>query len=105
MIDVVNIRYCDPNSRHKVIAIDRATALGNPFVMKSESERMEVLAKYRRWLWERMKDPGSAQMKQLREILEIERREGDVLLGCWCSPKACHGDFVKKALTWMKSQK
>ena len=66
--------------------------MGNPFsdAPKSIAEvkvasREEAIASYEEWL------------RQHPEMIERAKRElkGKVL-GCWCSPKACHGDILAK---------
>lgn len=56
---------------------------GNPFPMHNETERTAVVVAYARWLF------------QQPALLEKARRElkGKVL-GCWCSPKLCHGHVL-----------
>jgi len=38
----------------------------------------------------------SEKVDELRE--EIKNADEPVKLGCWCAPKACHGDFLKEFL-------
>lgn len=74
------------------VYIGRPGPWGNPFshLPKSAAEvrcdtREEAIACYEEWL------------KQHPEVIERARRElkGKVL-GCWCSPKACHGDVLAR---------
>jgi hypothetical protein len=74
------------------IYIGRPGPWGNPFsdAPKSVAEvkvasREEAIACYEEWL------------KQHPEMVERAKRElkGKVL-GCWCSPKACHGDVLAR---------
>lgn len=66
----------------------RNGAFGNPFVMRSEDERQEVIEKFENYARAQiMFDPAyHANVKALY---------GKVL-GCWCAPKACHGDVLLK---------
>jgi hypothetical protein len=100
---VVNLRAFAHPERHRLVKIDRSSVLGNPFPMKSEADREKVIAQYRVWLWREYNKPESKVREALREISALHEG-GDVLLGCWCAPKACHGDIVKKALEWMRAQ-
>lgn len=54
----------------------------NPFKIDRDGTREEVIEKYRQYL---LSNP--ALMACLPEL------KGKVL-GCWCSPKACHGDVL-----------
>lgn len=57
---------------------------GNPFVMKdgSETERERVCKEYREWV---------LQQPHLMNRLHLLRGK---TLGCFCAPKACHGDTL-----------
>jgi hypothetical protein len=67
------------------IYIGRGSKWGNPFIMKnsSESERNRVCDEYENWFW------TTELPSQISEI------RGKVL-GCYCKPKRCHGDFLVK---------
>lgn len=65
--------------------IGRPSKWGNPFALPkgaSDLDRHELLALYRRWL-----------MQQDELLADLHELRGKVL-GCWCSPKACHGDVL-----------
>lgn len=64
------------------VYIGRGSKWGNPFVIGTDGTREEVIAKYRAYLATR---PGL--------IAALPELSGKVL-GCWCSPKACHGDIL-----------
>ena len=64
------------------IYIGRPSKWGNPFSIGQDGDRAEVLDKYRQWL-----ESNPELLVQLEEI------RGKVL-GCWCSPKPCHGDIL-----------
>ena len=66
------------------IRISRGSKWGNPFKMKnsSDQERQRVIAAYREYL---LKSP-----KLLNSLSELKGKR----LGCFCKPKACHGDIL-----------
>ena len=64
------------------VYIGRPSKWGNPFTIGVDGNRSEVIQKYRIWI----KD----QPDLLNELSELEGKT----LGCWCSPKACHGDVL-----------
>ena len=80
--------------------VGRPGALGNPFVVGRDGSRAEVIAKYRRWLWARLQEPGSPQERELRRLLE-RARAGDLELLCWCHPFPCHAEVVRGAVVWL----
>lgn len=80
----------DPKVVHLKVApydvrIDRQTHWGNPFVIGKDGNREQVIAKYREWIHE----PEQAHM-----IEYAKRALKGKTLGCWCAPKACHGDVL-----------
>ena len=66
------------------VYIGRPTKWGNPYAIGRDGTREEVIEKYERHLRSQ-----PALMGALHEL------QGKVL-GCWCSPKACHGDVLVK---------
>jgi len=64
------------------IYIGRPGKWGNPFIIGVDGTRDEVIQKYINWLEE--------QPELLNAIYELKGK----ILGCWCSPKACHGDIL-----------
>lgn len=70
------------------VYIGRPSKWGNPFTIGKDGTREEVIAKYEQYLI----DSGL-----INDIDELQ----DKTLGCWCSPKACHGDvLIKHLLNW-----
>lgn len=55
---------------------------GNPFVVGRHGTREECVARYESWLLE-----DAELMAALSEL------RGKVL-GCWCAPRACHGNVL-----------
>lgn len=78
------------------VRIDRRTPWGNPFPMKTESERAEVIEKYRVHLWEKI-NQGEIPLEDLAQLHGCD-------LYCWCSPKPCHGDVLAVAAAWAHTQ-
>ena len=65
--------------------IGRGSKWGNPFEMKnySKDERDRVCDEYEKWFW------TTDLPKQIGEL------KGKVL-GCYCKPLRCHGDFLAR---------
>ena len=91
MCEVVN-KY---RSRYDVY-IGRGSRWGNPFVIGRDGGRGEVIAKYRAHLWAQVKS-GDVTLDDLREL-------NGKRLGCFCKPKACHGDVIASAVAWAMEQ-
>lgn len=65
--------------------IGRGSPLGNPFVVGKDGTREQVIEWYEEYA---RKNP---------EILNaIEALPESAVLGCFCKPKACHGDIIIK---------
>jgi len=88
--EVVNV---SDHGRDDVRMIDRSTQFGNPFRLEKdggEYTREESVEAYREWFVERVEtDP------EFRAAVEELRGQK---LGCWCKPKACHGDVIRDYL-------
>jgi hypothetical protein len=81
------------------IYIGRPTKWGNPFTHKGEAlakykvdTREEAIEMYKWWV---VRQPEL--MKTLHEL------EGKTL-GCWCKPKACHGEVLIKLIEHFKEK-
>lgn len=66
------------------VYIGRGSKWGNPFRIGIDGTRAEVLKKYRNWI-----------VNQSKLMTSLHELEGKVL-GCYCKPKACHGDILKE---------
>ncbi|WP_009630447.1 DUF4326 domain-containing protein [Synechocystis sp. PCC 7509] len=96
----------------------KGSALANPFKLADTSnteERDRVIAKYRRWLWQKIQEKDSAVMAELfylkEQAIAQARTQGfanDLNLLCFCKQPtrevACHGDVIKSCLEWMINQ-
>ncbi|QZE59639.1 hypothetical protein pEaSNUABM39_00059 [Erwinia phage pEa_SNUABM_39] len=76
------------------VRIDRETKWGNKFYMVKETiaERDRVCDEHEVDLWEKIENGEIL----LRHLLELYGKR----LGCWCSPKRCHGDALARAAEW-----
>jgi hypothetical protein len=87
--DLVNM---GSHGREGVTPIDRSTRFGNPFRLEKDGggyTREGSIEAYRVWFTEQLED------NEFREAVEDLRGE---TLGCWCKPKACHGDVLLEYL-------
>lgn len=64
------------------VLICRPSKWGNPFIIGKDGTRKEVIEKYRNYLLN-----NKSLMSDIKEL------KGKIL-GCWCSPKSCHGDIL-----------
>lgn len=66
------------------VYIGRPSKWGNPFVIGRDGTRDDVIARYEAWLLE--------QPELLAALPELAGKT----LGCWCAPRACHGDVLAR---------
>lgn len=83
------------------IYIGRPNPLGNPFTHKKgtkaefivETRELAVEA-YRNYIWTKLKEKDEAIINEFKKLKALALT-GELKLGCWCAPQACHGDVVK----------
>jgi len=87
------------NKKHgaRGIYVGRPSSLGNPFPLQCETERAAVIRDYEEWLAEQLLDPSSPASREIHRLAALARK-GDLCLICWCAPKACHADIIKRTI-------
>lgn len=85
------------------IRIDRESLFGNPWTHKEGTRaqfvvgsRTEAIACYRDWLLG-IRFHNVLQIKR-RQIIDLLPSLQGKTLGCWCKPKACHGEVLVELL-------
>lgn len=66
---------------------------GNPFRLTTDASRASVLEQYRIWFLQRV----ATDREFRRRVLELRGKT----LGCFCKPRACHGDVIA---AWVDAQ-
>lgn len=100
MIKVINIE----KTRQEYVYIGnacpernlRASLLANPFTIYQENDREKIMQDYHDWLRKEIKAKGPIYRYMLS--LQLQSIQKNLILGCWCKPKKCHGDIIKKIL-------
>ena len=67
------------------VYIGRPSIWGNPYKVSEGMTRKEAINAYRDWI---LYSPDAAEQRS-----QIHTLKGKTL-GCWCKPKACHGDVL-----------
>ena len=87
------------------IYIGRPSCLGNPFshLEKTKAEykvsnRDEAVDLYEEWLRDQLKVKDGEVRKEMFRLYNKWQSDGKLHLICWCSPKRCHGDVIKKLM-------
>jgi hypothetical protein len=78
--------------------IGRPSPLGNPYYMANESQRDRVCDQYEAWFKQRLRVEDPVVMHELARLHATATRTGHLVLGCYCAPKRCHGDTIKRWL-------
>lgn len=74
------------------VYIGRPSKWGNPFTMKSEADRGHVILEYEVWI-----------LQQPELMAALHELKGKVL-GCWCSPRPCHGEVLERLAAQMGTE-
>lgn len=94
MIEIKNLRnsyMCEPYD----FRVDRRTVVGNPYPMRYESERDTVCDMYEEY-FKKVIVENVAFKKYIDMLVEAYKRYGKLRLFCWCAPKRCHAETIKK---------
>lgn len=93
MSEICNVVHCKQEPYD--IYIGRPSKWGNPFTHIADKDtlakfvvktREEAIIKYTEWITK-----GDGQYL-LKDLYELKYKT----LGCWCKPKMCHGDILRK---------
>lgn len=87
-----------PPAHYIKVFIDRpsGSALQNPFPLRQESDRVEVLEAFESHIKLKLRSRDESVISALMRIVNLVISGQDVALMCWCAPKACHGNTVKR---------
>lgn len=111
-VNVVNVlkeectHYCGRPTSYRPKHGVNLSVLGNPYVMKHESERDDVVERYAHHLERSLHPDDNSDMSleikdAIGQIIQYALHEGDVKLGCFCHPKACHCDVIAETVNNM----
>lgn len=78
------------------VSIMRPGHLGNPFIVGAHGTREEVVAKFRLYFDDQMKNESSKTFKAVKELVELAKRCDKLYLVCCCVPRLCHGQVLKE---------
>lgn len=95
-IRIGNIRTYKPKTNEIAIKVDRSNKiLGNKFIMRNESQRDKVCDQYDIWIHNEIKKNNTDVINSLLNIKKLAQNN-DIVLLCWCAPKRCHAETIKK---------
>lgn len=105
MIKVVNKKTHIPSSDD--IYVGRGSILGNPYTSIQHGEtkaefvcatREEAISNYSSYLRQKIGNKDKEICDELNRIWKIAKSGQQVNLVCYCTPKACHANIIKKTL-------
>ena len=79
-----------------IVRVDRATKWGNAYRIGRDGTRAQVIERYRRDLWRRIR----AGEVDLEELAALDGRD----LACWCADLPCHADVLARAAAWASAR-
>ncbi len=81
------------------IRIDRGySPLANKSRLQAECCRDKVCDDYDQWLNDAFSVTHCQVYEEIMRIVALLESGADVNLQCWCSPKRCHGESIKKLI-------
>lgn len=86
------------------VKVDRSSIIGNPFYLRDESQRNEIINKYHDWFYDCLNSPESERKtfkQELNRLKHLHKKQGKLNLFCWCVPKKCHAEIIKDYLEKM----
>ena len=89
--------YVGRASSYKPALGEDFSVLGNPYAMRSEADRLDVIERYAAHLSADIKAAGPLSAALITLTHRIEAGEHLTLL-CWCSPLACHADVIAEEI-------
>jgi len=98
-IKICNMRFVKPKFEWE-FRVDRMSPVGNPFYMNDESQRDIVCDKYESYFQTQLEN-NTHFKKYLQAMLNALKQYGKLYLYCWCAPKRCHAETIKR---WLENQ-
>lgn len=90
--------YHTVNRLRPMVYVGRPSPLGNPFVLGRDGDRATVIAKYKRWLRDKVEARDQPVLDELNKIRAIRTGKGEVQLICYCYPEECHADVIARVI-------
>lgn len=83
----------------KNIIICRPSILGNPYKIENENDRVIVCKLYEEYFNKQIKN-NTKFYNEVNRIYQLSTKHS-INLQCYCYPKLCHGDTIKKYIDEM----
>lgn len=80
-----------------IVTVARPSVFANPFELYSEKDRNKVCDAYEEYMRARFK-LDDAFRKAVTKLAKRHAGGARLALQCWCAPKRCHADSLKKLI-------
>lgn len=78
----------------KGVYVGRPSLFGNPFEIGRDGTRSEVIEKYEIYFKNRLETDDVFKNQFLKLVDTAESQ--DICLVCWCHPKRCHAEIIRR---------
>lgn len=96
-VEVINLQVIDKKKTSCIyVGRGKNSLLGNPFYMKDEKQRNRVCNQYEDYFFGKLQSNSKDFVDELSRLIEITIDQGYIRLGCFCAPKRCHADTIKR---------
>lgn len=75
------------------VYVGRPTPLGNPFILGVHGDREKVVALYKEWFEDKIKDEALPS--------KVIKNCANKNLSCYCAPKLCHAEII---VEWLEGR-
>jgi hypothetical protein len=111
MISVVN-KYKVNSNCAECVYIGRGSGIGNPYSHKKSKyisyqtdTREQAVHLFQDYFFQQLRNHNKQIIEKIKHILRMEKKHGEVKLVCFCAPKPCHGDIIKRAIELFRKLK
>ena len=104
MIVICNLKTKKPKYKYDV-SVCRPSVLGNPYKITTDVSRRYVCALYEKYFDYHSKKGRFEFRYELTRLKQLYKKYGKLRLFCWCTPKRCHAETIKKYILKTSNKK
>lgn len=101
MITICNIRKSLPENDWDFY-VDRTSPIGNPYSFTDDLGRDGICDMYEDYFKKQLTDKvtvsNSCFVNYIEKLKQAHQQYGKLCLFCWCVPKRCHAETIKRYL-------
>ncbi|URC15151.1 hypothetical protein GD1_27 [Paraglaciecola Antarctic GD virus 1] len=100
MINIINLNHTEKPSTNYFYC-GRGSPVGNPFTLMNTS-RTRACELYENWFNEQVKIKNGSVNSYIDGMLQLYQH-ADITLGCFCFPKKCHCETIRKRVEYVNN--